>query len=65
MGIEKVVSPQQLVLLLADNLQQDINKLSVAILRENKHDMCTHIGSALERSQELKERISALPGPAR
>jgi hypothetical protein len=63
--MNNVVSQQQLILVLADNLQQDINRLSVAILRENKHDMCTYIGSALERSQELREKISALSLSAR
>lgn len=48
--------------ILAANLRRDLSLLQIALLKRNEHDIGQHLGTALERAEELS-RITgeALP----
>jgi hypothetical protein len=54
MGME-LLTPENKARTLAANIRRDLGRLQIAILRENKHDISTHLGAAIERSEELNQ----------
>ena len=49
---------------LATNLRRNVGRLQVAIMRENKHEICTHLGMLIEQSEELVQAIDEAPAIA-
>ena len=52
-----LMSSDEVILMLAQNLVKDISQLQTAIIKENKHDIGEHIKTAASRSLELYLRL--------
>lgn len=53
-----LVSNDELARALANKLQRDIEKLHLAISKESKHEIVSHLNNALERSWELSDMLN-------
>lgn len=52
------IKPGEIVRALASKLQNDLTRLQIAIIKENKHDIGTCLEAAINRSSELTERLN-------
>lgn len=56
--VRELLKHEDKLRVLVGNLRRDLGRLQVAILKENKHDISTHLGCAIERSEEMTQVIS-------
>jgi hypothetical protein len=56
--VATLIDDNELIRALANKLHRDIERLQLAIIKESKHEIGSHLSNALERSWELTDMLN-------